>query len=210
MRSVRSSPPTLLPEIRRNRFPHLRVDGPIGPPLPQFAARVVTQWSQAANAERDPYGAPPRAVRVSSFELRVRASPRSATTFLDWRKRTAVGCSLPTWASTPQSGNAARSASPASVTATKRRPRSTKFVTEVDTGQVAHDAKQAVESTSGHGWKGSATAASDLPRMRAYTQHVDSYLVPHLGRLRLGDLHAQHVEKMLRDIAKPPIQSLGR
>lgn len=40
--------------------------------------------------------------------------------------------------------------------------------------------------------------------MRSYRQHIDSYLIPNLGCLRLGDLRTTHVEKMLHDIAQPP------
>lgn len=78
-----------------------------------------------------------------------------------------------------------------------------KFLTDVDTGQVAHDAKQTVEQYL-RSWLDVKRDSGTRPTtMRSYTQHVDSYLVPHLGRLRLGDLRAGHVEKMIRDIAKP-------
>lgn len=76
-----------------------------------------------------------------------------------------------------------------------------KFVTDVDTGQVAHDAKQTVEQYLRSWLEVKRDSGTRPTTMRSYTQHVDSYLAPHLGRLRLGDLRAQHVEKMLRDIA---------
>jgi integrase len=78
-----------------------------------------------------------------------------------------------------------------------------KFLTEVDTGQVAHDAKQTVEQYLRSWLEAKRDSGTRPTTMRSYTQHVDGYLVPHLGRLRLGDLRAQHIEKMLRDIAKP-------
>ena len=37
---------------------------------------------------------------------------------------------------------------------------------------------------------------------RAYRGHLDRYLLPHLGNLRLDDLRASHVEWMLREVRK--------
>ncbi|EFV14743.1 site-specific integrase [Segniliparus rugosus] len=38
----------------------------------------------------------------------------------------------------------------------------------------------------------------------SYRQHIEAHLVPHLGHIKLRDLRATHVEKMLREVAKPP------
>ncbi|EFV12497.1 site-specific integrase [Segniliparus rugosus] len=42
--------------------------------------------------------------------------------------------------------------------------------------------------------------------VKGYRQHIDTHLVPHLGHIKLRDLRATHIEKMLREIAKPPKQ----
>ncbi len=39
-----------------------------------------------------------------------------------------------------------------------------------------------------------------LTTARSYRQHVDDYLMPHMGHLRLGELRSHHVERMLRAI----------
>jgi Arm domain-containing DNA-binding protein/integrase-like protein len=36
--------------------------------------------------------------------------------------------------------------------------------------------------------------------LRAYRHHIDDYLVPHLGRIRLRDLRPSHVDRLLREV----------
>ncbi len=79
-----------------------------------------------------------------------------------------------------------------------------KFLTDVGTGQIAHDDRQTVEQYLRSWIDAKRDAGIRATTLRSYEQHVDAYLVPHLGRLRLGDLRPQHVERMLRDIAQPP------
>ncbi|MBH0120566.1 Arm DNA-binding domain-containing protein, partial [Rhodococcus sp. CX] len=79
-----------------------------------------------------------------------------------------------------------------------------KFLTSVATGQAAHDNRLTVGDYLRQ-WLETKEAAGIRPTtLRSYRQHIDAYLIPHLGRLRLGDLRATHVEKMLHDIAQPP------
>ena len=78
-----------------------------------------------------------------------------------------------------------------------------KFLVDVGNGQVAHDQQQTVEQYL-RAWLLAKQDAGIRPTtLRSYQQHVDAYLVPHLGRLRLGDLRAQHVENMLRALGAP-------
>lgn len=77
------------------------------------------------------------------------------------------------------------------------------FLHAAGTGQLAHDDKLTVADYL-RGWIEAKRDSGIRPTtIRSYEQHVNSYLIPHLGRLRLGELRATHVEKFLRDIAKP-------
>lgn len=81
-----------------------------------------------------------------------------------------------------------------------------KYLTSVAAGQVAHDDRLTVADYLRQ-WIDNKEAAGIRPTtVRSYRQHIESYLIPHLGRLRLGELRAIHVEKMLRDLAAPPIK----
>lgn len=81
-----------------------------------------------------------------------------------------------------------------------------KYLTSVANGQVAHDNRITVAEYLNQ-WIATKAASGIRPTtVRSYRQHIDAYLIPHLGRLRLGDLRATHVEKMLRDIAAPPVK----
>lgn len=78
-----------------------------------------------------------------------------------------------------------------------------KFLVDVGNGQVAHDRQQTVEQYL-RAWLESKRNGDTRPTtLRSYEQHVNAYLVPHLGRIRLGDLRAQHIENMLAAIAQP-------
>jgi integrase len=79
-----------------------------------------------------------------------------------------------------------------------------KFLVAVDTGQVAHDRKLTVEAYLLSFLAAKEAAGMRPTALRSYTQHVHSYLIPHLGRIRLGDLRGHHIEKMLQALAEPP------
>jgi integrase len=67
----------------------------------------------------------------------------------------------------------------------------------VNKGTAAHDDGQTVEAFL-HSWL--LDRRRDGLRMttaRSYRQHIDDYLVPHLGRIRLRDLRPGHVSAML-------------
>ncbi|WP_454174976.1 site-specific integrase [Gordonia sputi] len=75
---------------------------------------------------------------------------------------------------------------------------------EIRTGVVAVDQRltlaQYLES-----WLAAKESAGVRPTtLRSYQQHVNAYIVPTIGNVRLRDLRATHVEHMLREIAKPP------
>jgi hypothetical protein len=38
--------------------------------------------------------------------------------------------------------------------------------------------------------------------LRVYTQHVEQYLIPHLGRLGLADVTVRHLAAMFANLAK--------
>ncbi len=78
------------------------------------------------------------------------------------------------------------------------------FLADVNRGQVAHDKRQTVQQYL-ESWLEAKRAVGKIrpTTLRSYEQHVKAYLVPHLGRLRLGDLTSQHVEAMLVAIARP-------
>ncbi len=84
------------------------------------------------------------------------------------------------------------------------------FLVQIGSGQVSHDRQQTVAQYL-RAWLLAKKDAGIRPTtLRSYQQHVDAYLIPHLGRLRLGDLRAQHVENMLRALATPkPAPKLG-
>ncbi|MET7418224.1 hypothetical protein [Dactylosporangium sp. NPDC005555] len=43
--------------------------------------------------------------------------------------------------------------------------------------------------------------------LRVYTQHIEQYLIPHLGRLRLADVTVRHLTGMFADLAKQTTRS---
>lgn len=64
--------------------------------------------------------------------------------------------------------------------------------TQTDGGRMTLEAYLA-------GWLRDKVAAGELRRTteRSYRQHIDDYLVPHLGHHRLNELRPQHVRRML-------------
>ncbi|SNS40259.1 Site-specific recombinase XerD [Rhodococcoides kyotonense] len=79
-----------------------------------------------------------------------------------------------------------------------------KFLVTVGNGQVSHDRQLTVEAYLLSFLEAKKAAGMRPTALRSYTQHVHSYLIPHLGRLRLGDLRGHHIEKMLQALAEPP------
>ncbi len=79
----------------------------------------------------------------------------------------------------------------------------TKLASEVSNGTVAHDNRQTVE-TYLEAWLDAKVANGLRPTTaRSYRQHLDDYLIPSLGRIRLGELRGTHVEQMLLTVQKP-------
>lgn len=69
-------------------------------------------------------------------------------------------------------------------------------------GTYAHDERQAV-GTFLDGWlTGKLAAGLRITTARSYRQHIDDYLKPHLGKLRLRDLRPGHVTAMLRKVGE--------
>ncbi len=72
---------------------------------------------------------------------------------------------------------------------------------EVETGQYRDDGRLTIEAYL-RSWLLDKLAAGLRPTTgRSYRQHVEDYLVPHLGHLRLGELRPAHVSRMLRELA---------
>ncbi|MAU82828.1 MAG: site-specific integrase [Gordonia sp.] len=75
---------------------------------------------------------------------------------------------------------------------------------EVRTGVVAIDQRLTLAEYL-ESWLAAKEQAGIRPTtLRSYRQHVESYIVPHIGKVRLRDLRATHVEHMLQQIAKAP------
>ena len=79
----------------------------------------------------------------------------------------------------------------------------------VKTGQHAHDGRMTVEAFLRDWLEGKVAGGLRPTTARGYRAHVDLYLVPHLGRHRLGNLRPTHVDRMLRDIATDPANHAG-
>jgi integrase len=77
-------------------------------------------------------------------------------------------------------------------------------VDEANRGQVAHDDGQKVGDYL-DGWLAHKVSINDVRPSTAvgYRHHIDDFLRPHLGHLRLRDLRPSHVEHMLTAIAVP-------
>lgn len=77
------------------------------------------------------------------------------------------------------------------------------YLTDSGNGQGSYDERQTVE-TYLRSWldlkRDTGTRATTLA---SYRQHAEHYLIPHLGRWRLQDLRATHIEAMMREIRKP-------
>ena len=75
---------------------------------------------------------------------------------------------------------------------------------EIRTGVVAVDRKLTVGQYLRQ-WIDAKEAAGLRPTtLRSYERHIDLYLEPHLGHIRLRDLRGNHIEAALRKIAEPP------
>lgn len=77
------------------------------------------------------------------------------------------------------------------------------LVDQVSKGQIAHDDHQTVAAFL-RAWLDSKTQQGLRPTtVRNYRLHLDAYLIPELGHLRLRDLRPGHVEAMLTALATP-------
>lgn len=77
------------------------------------------------------------------------------------------------------------------------------FLADHANGLTAHDGRINVGAYLRDWLEQKTEAGTRATTLREYRRHVDTYLIPHLGRHRLGDLRATHIERMLREIAKP-------
>ncbi|ACY20494.1 integrase family protein [Gordonia bronchialis DSM 43247] len=77
-------------------------------------------------------------------------------------------------------------------------------LSEVRTGIVAVDQRLTLAQYLASWLTAKEQAGIRATTLRSYRQHVDSYIVPTIGNVRLRDLRATHVEHMLSEIAKPP------
>ncbi len=70
----------------------------------------------------------------------------------------------------------------------------------VDAGRYRDDGRRTVESYLREWIEGKAANGLRPTTQALYRQHIDAYLVPHLGRLRLRELRPGHVSRMVRDL----------
>ena len=76
------------------------------------------------------------------------------------------------------------------------------MMAEIQDGSYRDDGRRTVESYLRE-WIEDKVANGLRPTTaRSYRQHVDAYLTPHLGHLRLRELRAAHVSRMLRALAE--------
>nr|WP_199800683.1 Arm DNA-binding domain-containing protein [Streptomyces marianii] len=67
----------------------------------------------------------------------------------------------------------------------------------VNNGSYTHDEGQTIATWLGTWLELKERAGLRPSTLRAYRSHIDEYLVPQLGRLRLRDLRPQHVDQLL-------------
>ncbi|MCU1591667.1 MAG: integrase family protein [Frankiales bacterium] len=80
----------------------------------------------------------------------------------------------------------------------------TAVIDEANRGQVAHDDGQRVGDYLDAWLAGKIADGLRTNTAVGYRHHIDDFLRPHLGHLRLRDLKPSHVEHVLRVIAAPP------
>ncbi len=73
----------------------------------------------------------------------------------------------------------------------------TELLARVGEGTYTHDQGMTVTAWLGQWLEMKQRTGLRQSTARAYRHHIDDYLVPHLGRLRLRDLRPQHVDRML-------------
>jgi integrase len=77
------------------------------------------------------------------------------------------------------------------------------LVDQTAKGMTAHDGRQTVGQFL-ESWLAEKERNGLRPTtVKSYRQHLDQYLVPGLGRLRLQELRPGHVEQMLATVSKP-------
>ncbi len=75
-------------------------------------------------------------------------------------------------------------------------------MTEVEDGRYRDDGRRTVESFLREWIESKVANGLAATTARSYRQHIDAYLVPHLGHLRMRDLRPAHVSRMLRALAE--------
>ncbi len=71
---------------------------------------------------------------------------------------------------------------------------------DVDAGRYRDDGRRTVEAFLREWIEVKVRNGLRPTTERAYRQHIDAYLIPHLGHLRLRDLRPAHVSRMLLDL----------
>lgn len=71
------------------------------------------------------------------------------------------------------------------------------LLSRVNEGSYTHDEGQTLTTWLGTWLDHKERTGLRQTTLRAYRSHVDGYLVPHLGRIRLRDLRHAHVERLL-------------
>jgi hypothetical protein len=76
-------------------------------------------------------------------------------------------------------------------------------LTDVQTGRYRDDGRRTVTDYLRE-WLNVKVAGGHVrvTTARSYRQHIETYLIPHLGHMRLRDLQPSHVSRMLRTIAR--------
>ncbi|MEV7830470.1 Arm DNA-binding domain-containing protein [Streptomyces subrutilus] len=70
----------------------------------------------------------------------------------------------------------------------------------ISEGSYTHDDGQTVERWLKKWMELKERAGRRPTTLRSYRHHIDNYLVPHLGRIRLRDLRPSHVDKLLAEV----------
>ncbi len=77
-------------------------------------------------------------------------------------------------------------------------------LSEIRRGEVIVDRNLTVGEYLDQWLEAKEAAGLRATTVSAYRSHIELYLRPHLGRVKLRDLRGTHIERMLAEIAKPP------
>ena len=77
---------------------------------------------------------------------------------------------------------------------------------EIRRGEVVADRNLTVGEYLDQWIEAKEAAGLRASSVESYRSHIRLYLRPHLGRVKLRDLRGNHIERMLAEIAKPPVK----